>query len=267
MWKAILKSLLWLFISLVLVTDLYQILEDLSILAYSYHQKALSVFFRSSFGLFELIMLALMVYFIRKYPERRKRLISLIFFHVTGILILPMATRDFTWMSLSYPWPQTFIAFDRLTSPVVFLMSIIISFLIIPAVTWKWGAKAYCGYICPHGAFYSESYGRLFRPSPGKINWLKKFGPPFYFILMSGALILILIDPETLEPIRRTQKLVFFCISQLFFLVIGIPVIGARSYCTHFCPLGYAIRGIIHLKRRKFPKQNGKLPNIRFTTF
>ncbi|MBW2652423.1 MAG: 4Fe-4S binding protein [Deltaproteobacteria bacterium] len=42
--------------------------------------------------------------------------------------------------------------------------------------------------------------------------------------------------------------LFLFCGILLF--VIGIPLIGGRSYCRLICPMGYFIRILVRLKRR-----------------
>jgi polyferredoxin len=64
------------------------------------------------------------------------------------------------------------------------------------------------------------------------------------------ALLAIIFFPSTLTLIRTTHKMLFFIFSQVLFFTIGIPLIGARSYCTHICPLGYEIGLIVQLKKR-----------------
>ena len=49
---------------------------------------------------------------------------------------------------------------------------------------------------------------------------------------------------------KNTGKFVLW----LLYFVIGIPLIGGRSFCTLICPLGYEIRKIVkftrHLKKK-----------------
>jgi len=244
-----LKFALWLFVSSIFVADLVKMVLDLSLVSGSVHQRFLTHFFRSSFFLFELIMGGMIVYFCVKHPERRWRLLSISIFHYVSVLILPLATRDFTWMAVLYPWPMTLLAFDPKTTVLVSTLSIIVGFIVVPAVTLAWGAKGFCGYVCPHGAFYSEAYGRLFAAPRGRLPRLRSYFPPLYFLAMTVALVAILLHPSALEPVRQTQKVAFFLTSQMFYMIFGIPLIGARSYCTHFCPIGFEVRHLLRLKR------------------
>jgi hypothetical protein len=248
--KKVFRTLLLVFIASIFLVDISQRLADFSLLSQSYHQKSAAVAFRSAFGLFELSMIGIIIYFIRKYPTRRMRLLSLLFFHVAGVLALPMMTRNFTFMALLFPWPQTLLPFDHATPKIVLIASLTIGFIIIPLMTLKWGAKAFCGYVCPLGGFYSESFGRLFNPRPGKLKLMVRFGPPVIFALMTVALALIFLVPTTFEFVRTVQKQFFFLISQVLYFLVGIPLIGARSYCTHVCPLGLEIRSIVQLKNK-----------------
>lgn len=253
--KRLLKFLLWLFVSSIFIADLVKIILDLSLVSGSVHQRFLTIFFRSSFGLFELIMGGLIIYFIVKYPKRRIRLISVSIFHYASVLILPMAFRDFTWMAVLYPWPQTLLAFDPKTTTIVSALSLFVGFVAVPTLTLKWGAKGFCGYVCPHGAFYSEAYGRLFSAHPSRLHGVKRYFPPLYFLFMTAALATILFIPPALEPVRQIQKVAFFLVSQFFYLIIGVPLIGPRSYCTHFCPIGYEVKYLIKIKHNYFKKQ------------
>lgn len=247
--KQFLKFGLWLFVSSIFIADLVKIILDFSLVSDSVHQRFLTVFFRSSFGIFELIMGGLIIYFMIKYPVRRIRLASVTFFHYTSVLVLPIAFQDFTWMSVLYPWPQTLLAFDPKTPAIVSALSLLVGFIVIPVITFRWGVKGFCGYVCPHGAFYSEAYGRLFAPRPSKLKVLRKHFPLLYFLAMTAALGVIIFIPAALEPVRKIQKVAFFLFSQFLYLIVAMPLIGPRSYCTHFCPIGYEVRTLVKLKR------------------
>lgn len=254
--RHVLRFFLWLFVVAIFIADFVKILLDLSSVSGSVHQRFLAAFFHSSFFLFELIMGGLIAYFMVKRPNSRLRLLSLAVFHYATVLVLPLAFGDFTWMAVLYPWPQTLLAFDPKTTVLVSTLSLAVGFLVVPVLTFRWGAKGFCGYVCPHGAFYSEAFGRLFSPPAGRLRALKKYFPPVYFLAMSAALVLILAVPSSLDPVRNTQKLLFFLTSQFFYLVIGVPLVGPRSYCTHFCPVGFEIAWLIRLSmyvRRKPP--------------
>jgi hypothetical protein len=51
--------------------------------------------------------------------------------------------------------------------------------------------------------------------------------------------------------LRSAQKLVYFFTAELFYFVIGIPLLGGRSYCSLICPMGYFIRSMVKYKREK----------------
>lgn len=244
----VLRNTLWLFVTTIFIADLYKILSDISLVGQSAHQQFINKLFRSAFGLFELIMLCLIIFFIVKHPSRRLRLASLAFFHYLFIIILPMVFMDFTWMAVLFPWPQTLLAFDQKTSTLVLSLSLFVGFIMVPLLTIKWGYKGFCGYICPLGAFYSEAYGRLFKSHSGRFSFVRKNFPKAYFIFMLIALGAITIFPGTLDPVRKSQKLIFFITSQILYFALFVPLIGARSYCTHFCPLGYEVALIIRAK-------------------
>jgi len=254
--KPVLKWCFWLFVSSIFMADLLRIILDLSYASESVHQHFLTVFFHSSFGLFEMIMGAALIYYMIKSPKRRIRIVSVAFFHYSVVLILPVAFKDSTLMALLYPWPHTLLAFDPGTKTLVTILSLLAGFAVIPFLTLKWGAKGFCGYVCPHGAFYSESYGRLFKPRSGKLPHLRKYFPPAYFLAMTAALLAITFLPSTLIPVRQAQKTAFFLFSEFTYLVIAIPLLGPRSYCTHLCPIGYEVRVLLSIKRSFSTRRN-----------
>ncbi len=260
--KGVLTLALWAFVATIFAIDLVKIAMDVSLISQSLHQRFLATFLRSTFGLFELIMAGLIVHFAVAHPERRLRLASVAFFHYASVLALPLAFRDFTWMAVLYPWPQTLLAFDPRTTRLVAVLSLAVGFVGIPALTMAFGAKGFCGWVCPHGAFYSEAFGRLFSPPPGRLAPLRRHGPPAYFLFMTGALAALLLFPAATEPVRRVQKVTFFVASQLLYLVVGMPLVGARSYCTHLCPIGLEVSWLVRARqaltaRLRPPEANG----------
>lgn len=214
------------------------------------HQFMMNMLLRAVFLIIEIIIVSLAIYFIVKRPKRKVRLISLLSFNLLTVAVLPMLTRDFAWMGALLPWPITLLAFDPSTSKALSIFSIVFGFLVVPALTVKFGAKGFCGYICPIGGFYSETYGRLFTNLPRRLKRLGNIIPPIYFTLMTISLFLIWYDSALITPIRRIQIITLFLTSHFFYFIIGIPLIGARSFCTLICPMEYEIRKIVTLKNR-----------------
>ncbi|MCK5421917.1 MAG: 4Fe-4S binding protein, partial [Deltaproteobacteria bacterium] len=209
-----------------------------------------NAFFWSSLFLMEIIMAGMMIYYIVRYPARRKRLITLSICHFSVILLLPTLLDDWSWTCLLYPWPHSFQVFDPATPKTAFAISLFVGFILVPFITYKWGARGFCGYLCPHGAFFSETYGRAFASHPKRLEWAKDYIPPIFFALMVFGLIVILFKPGMIIPIRSIQKFAYFFSAEFFYFVIGIPLIGGRSYCRLICPMGYFIRILVRLKRR-----------------
>jgi polyferredoxin len=217
--------------------------------------KAANAFFWSSLLLIEIVMGGLVIYYMVNYSPRRLRLFVLSLCHFSVILVLPMVFDDWSWTCLLYPWPHSLQAFDPATPVIALYISLFVGFIIVPLVTVKWGVKGFCGYICPHGAFFSETYGRIFPSRPSRLNKIPRSIPPIYFTLMVLSLVIILVIPHTIAPLRTIQKLVYFFTAEFFFFVIGVPLLGGRSYCRLMCPLGYFVL-LLTRSKRKWYKNN-----------
>ena len=244
------KFLLWFLFFITFTFEFVKIVFELSPQIGHQQLSWANAFFWSSLFLMEIIMAGMVLYNLVKHTARRKRLIILSICHFSVILLLPTIFDDWSWTCLLYPWPQSFQAFDPVTPEAAFAMSLFVGFILVPFLTYKWGAKGFCGYLCPHGAFFSETYGRVFASHPKRLEWLKDYIPPVYFVLMTLALIVVSSKPETIITVRSVQKYVYFFTGEFFYFVVGIPLMGGRSYCRLICPMGYAIRLMIRLKRR-----------------
>ena len=66
---------------------------------------------------------------------------------------------------------------------------------------------------------------------------------------MIFALLVIAIAPALIVPMRSVQKFVYFFTAEFFYFVIGIPLLGGRSYCRLICPMGYWVRLMVRFKR------------------
>ena len=258
--KGIFKSVLWFIFFITFTAEFAKIVLELNP---DYGHKPLTManaFFWSSLFLIEIIMGGLVIHYMIKYPHRRLRLFILSFCHFTVILLLPMVFDDWSWTCLLYPWPHSLQAFDPHTPVIAFYISLCVGFIIVPLVTFRWGVKGFCGYMCPHGAFFSETYGRVFPSHHTRLNKIPAIIPPAYFFLMIGTLAMILGIPDTVGPARSIQKLVYFFTAEFLFFVIGIPLLGGRSYCRLICPMGYFVLLLVRAKR-KWSKNNTFLPS------
>jgi hypothetical protein len=247
-YKSIFKFMLWFLFFVTFTGELVKIVFESSPAIGHKSLGLANAFFWSSLFLMEMVMAGLVIYFMINFPARRIRLAVLSLCHFSIVLALPVMLNNWSWTCLLYPWPHTFQAFDPATPNAAFLISAIAGFILVPIITFTWGVKGFCGYICPHGAFYSETYGRVFSSRYPKINPIGRFVPPLYFALMTGALVAVLLKPELIVPVRSVQKTAFFLTAELFFFVIGIPLLGGRSYCSLICPMGYFVRLLVRAK-------------------
>lgn len=248
--KNYLKFFLWLLFFITFSIEFVKIVFELS--PAIGHQKLgwTNAFFWSSLFLIEIIMAGMALYYLIKYPARRFRLITLSLCHFLVILLIPVALNNWSWTCVLYPWPHSLQAFDPATPAAAFYISLVVGFVVVPFLTYRWGAAGFCGYVCPHGAFFSETYGRVFPSRPASLKWAAKIIPPLLFFLMTVALLVITIAPSLVVPIRSVQKFVYFFTAEFFYFVIGIPLLGGRSYCRLICPMGYGVRLMIRFKRK-----------------
>ena len=65
---------------------------------------------------------------------------------------------------------------------------------------------------------------------------------------MAVALLFVIVLPSSILPIRSIQKLVYFFTAEFFYFVIGIPLLGGRSYCRLICPMGYFVESLVRYK-------------------
>jgi hypothetical protein len=81
-----------------------------------------------------------------------------------------------------YPWPHSLQAFDPATPQTAFVLSLGMGFVLAPFLTYKWGIKGFCGYICPHGAFFLKPMDEFFLHARNDYNGLPDIFP-LYILL------------------------------------------------------------------------------------
>ncbi len=236
------RFLLWFLFFVTFTTECVKILFEFGPSGGHKPPESTYAFFWTCLLLIELVMAGLIVYAVIRYPARRARLLCLAAAHFTVILVLPMLLGDWSWTCLLYPWPHSLQCFDPATPRAALVISLAVGLVAVPLMTYRWGIRAFCGYLCPHGAFFSETYGRLFPGKPVRSGKATRIIPPLYFALMTAALAFILFRPDYTDPIRTAQKLSYFFTAEFFYFVIGIPLLGGRSYCMLVCPMGYFIK-------------------------
>lgn len=159
-----LKFLLWFLFFVTFTSELLKIVFEFSPTIGHQQLNWANAFFWSSLFLMEIIMAGMIFYYVMRHSARRKRLITLFVCHFSVILLFPMFLNDWSWTCLLYPWPHSFQAFDPATPNTAFAVSLFVGFILAPFVTYVWGAKGFCGYLCPHGALFSETQSFNWRP-------------------------------------------------------------------------------------------------------
>lgn len=250
------------------------------------------------YSLFYTMAVLLMGYrFILKYRHSRYqviRTISVMFFQLIFAFLLPEILKELNagthpeWEKkthyFSYFWPLDYGAFfpENLSSlwasgglgRFVFAWSIIVSFIAVPVLTWFFGKRWYCSWVCGCGGL-AETAGDSFRhlSDKSKVAW-KVERYLIYSILgvITGLTILLLIMnpvnhflgfsllPEGL--ILSLKSWYGFFIVSVFAGVIGTgfyPILGSRVWCRFGCPQA-AILGWLqkHFSRFRITTNGGQ---------
>jgi len=221
------------------------------------------------YGLFYTVAVLLMgIRFMLKYRHNRYQLIrtlSVIFFQLVFAFFIPNILAAFNHQELyfHYFWPldydvlfpnniDTFLSGDKLMH-FFFWWTLALSFLAVPILTYFYGKRWYCSWVCGCGGL-AETAGDPFRHLSDKsLNAWQIERKLIYFILFLitaiTALLLIdramgLFDENTAMSLQRGYG---FVIGSVFSGVVGVgfyPIMGSRVWCRFGCPQA-AILGIL----------------------
>lgn len=144
------------------------------------------------------------------------------------------------------------------TGLIFLIWGLLLSFVAVPAMTWKYGKRWYCSWVCGCGGL-AETLGDPFRQQSDKslkawkIERYLIYGVLVFAVLMTIA-VLITFFTGGFGFSYNLREWYGFLIGSIFSGVIGTgfyPLMGNRMWCRFGCPLA-AIMGIIQRFKSRF---------------
>ncbi len=232
--------------------------------------------------------------FIRKYKNDRYqvyRTYSIMFFQVAFAFLLPeiLMSLRYPYVDIKHFWPLNYSFFfdwhlDGLMAAgklgwLMLFWGIAGFTIVTPMMTWYYGKRWYCSWVCGCGAL-AETAGDGFRHLSDKSDtaWRieqRTIYPIFILCIMMTILVLYtrFTGAETLAGIssHSLSHWYGFVIGSLFSGVAGVgfyPILGNRLWCRFGCPLA-AYMGLIQTLRLKYTNEGRPAdikPRFRITT-
>jgi len=227
--------------------------------------------------IYTLIILIMGIKFIFKYRHNRYqiyRTLSVMFFQTIIAFLLPEILQSFhlPYNDFKNIWPLNYYFFfdwhiDEMIQAGTFGYFIlfwgILSFLVItPILTYFWGKRWYCSWVCGCGGL-AETAGDPFRHLSDKSTKAWKWEKYIIYSVLGFAVIMTLAVLAT-RFIGNSNVFFFssydlskwygFFIGAAFSGVIGVgfyPLMGSRVWCRFGCPMA-AYLGILQKKKSKF---------------
>lgn len=226
-----------------------------------------------AYGLFYTFLVLVMGYrFILKYRHnryQRVRTLSVSFFQLTAAFLVPaflerMGNTDNAIYShyFSYFWPLDYDALwpgflsqweGGAFAKFVVYWSLIMSFVAVPVLTYFYGKRWYCSWVCGCGGL-AETAGDSFRHLSDKSlkAWrFERISIYSVLALITFTTLLLLVNWkfEFLDEGFKgyLQKGYGFMIGSIFAGVVGTgfyPILGSRAWCRFGCPQA-AVLGIL----------------------
>lgn len=219
--------------------------------------------------LYTLTILLLGIKFIYKYRHNAyqvKRTISVIFFQLIIAFLIPeiLGGLNMPYNDFKNMWPLNYYFFydwhiDQLLGSGGFGMFVLVwgilsVVLISPVLTYFYGKRWYCSWVCGCGGL-AETAGDSFRHlsskkvSAWRIERVLIYSVLFFAVLMTGLVIYQYFTKQSQVLFLDSFKLrewYGFYIGAAFSGVIGVgfyPILGSRVWCRFGCPMA-AILGI-----------------------
>ena len=211
-----------------------------------------------------------------KYRHSRYHLIrtaSIIFFQGVFAYFIPSLLESLNEpaMDLKLAWPLDYNYFApyKVTSAtsqgdvamMLFVWGIILSLVILPYLTYRFGKRWYCSWVCGCGGL-AETLGDPFRQLSNKS--VKAWKIERYLIYSILVLVVLMTLVQLVNYFSggsalgglnwRFSQIYGFVVGSIFAGVIGTgfyPLMGSRVWCRFGCPLA-AIMGIIQKFKSRF---------------
>ncbi len=206
--------------------------------------------------------------FMFKYRHNRYQLLrtaSVIFFQVVFAFFIPniLAALNQQELYFHYFWPldydvlfpsgiDTLMSGGSLTH-FFFWWTLALSFLAVPVLTYYYGKRWYCSWVCGCGGL-AETAGDPFRHLSDKsLNaWQIERKLIYLVLVLITAITALLLLDRSFDLFSESTSLAFkkaygFVIGTIFSGVVGVgfyPIMGSRVWCRFGCPQA-AILGIL----------------------
>lgn len=241
---------------------LYTIYSKLNPLSYGMRGKPADKWFLYGF-LYTVLVVSMGIRFIRKWKNdkyQRMRTLSVMFFQFVLAFLVPSFLEalggkgfyfHYFWpLKFEYIFPGTLSGFPRAMA----LWALGMSFIAVPTLTYFYGKRWYCSWVCGCGAL-ANTFGDSFRhlSSKSSLAWkIEKVS--VYSILAITIVATVLIVTNQLgyitgafqDSVFKIQRWYGFFITAGFAGVVGTgfyPILGSRVWCRFGCPQA-AILGI-----------------------
>ena len=223
------------------------------------------------------LVLAMGIRFMYKYrgnAYQQWRTVSVMFFQLVFSFLIPawMMMMNQPEFYFSYFWPLKyeylfpdtvgwFTGNYARTGVFLVFWGAVMSFIAVPLLTWYFGKRWYCSWVCGCGAL-AETVGDPYRSLSDKSlgTWKVERWMIHSVLLIIVLLTLLLwINSREQGTILGSYSLIFsktysFLIGSMFSGVIGTgfyPIFGSRVWCRFGCPQA-AIMGIIQRRWSRF---------------
>ncbi|MBN4056988.1 4Fe-4S binding protein [bacterium AH-315-J21] len=223
--------------------------------------------------LYTIFIVVFGIVFLRRHgqtPYQRLRTLSIMFFQVVFAFALPhvMEMFDTPGYNFAYFWPLNYSAFFPSTivnQPLPFILySMIGAFILVPVLTFFYGKRWYCSWVCGCGGL-AETAGDSFRHLSSKSTKAWRFERYSIHIVLLFAVVTTVIVVTSFIFESRTgdefsvvypifskiagpvKGLYGFLVGAILSGVLGVglyPLMGSRVWCRFFCPLA-AFMGLI----------------------
>ncbi len=226
-------------------------------------KKPATEWFLYSF-LYTVLVVGMGIVFIRKWRHdkyQRMRTVSVMFFQLVIAFLLPSFLEamnqkafyfSYFWpLKIEYLFPSTLKGFPKAMA----LWAIFMSFIAVPVLTYFFGKRWYCSWICGCGAL-ANTMGDSWRhlSSKSSFSWkIEKISVYFVLVLTIVATVIIVLKDfgfvnDTFRTLaNKLSKWYWLFISAGFAGVVGTgfyPIAGTRVWCRFGCPQA-AILGIL----------------------
>ncbi len=247
-----------------------QVASALNPVSYLIRSKKADKWFLYGF-LYTVLVFSMGIRFLKRWKNdqyQKTRTLSVIFFQTVIAFLIPgfleaMNQKSFYFnyfwpLKIEYLYPSTLNGLPRAMA----LWAILMAFVGVPILTYFYGKRWYCSWVCGCGAL-ANTMGDPWRhlSSKSSLSW-KIEKATVYTVLVIAIVVTVIVISNHVRGIRdefsemafRMQKWYAFFISAGFAGVIGTgfyPLAGTRVWCRFGCPQA-AILGILQIFFSRF---------------